>query len=654
MKNVINKFINVVHRLANNQDLRPFDISEKENVKISLLERIFSFLICQNKNFSKLKEEDFKNLFLSNKILTGVQFNLDKNFKKEEDLNRKDTIYSTNNAFVEKECFLYTYHVLKNNKNFCFGYSIPLVLDKPITKSNTLELSVPVVFSGENEKEILNAPSFKEKDGYVRVAAIDLLKYAKNKFILKNKMLMHNAKFVGVKFVKREDGLVLKAYIEDELSRRAEKEAKMEFLNSNGKIDMKNTSNYALILNSLRNSIAHSKTMFYNYDANNNGTIMFFKSGKNKKSAINIPYVFGKSLAGLFLGLFDEGEEKAKYLYYPKLEKPIRNKKELEEFLSKCKIIELNNFDNFNKHELNVLVKYSVDKFNDSNEKGGFKEYLENIFKTIQQSQIKVKIEKLENLTIILDKLDKNLRFYANPNTYEKEIKSVVEKQIDYIKEMFETYYGFDMVGTKSVSKGGKYTKLNINMIGISLILDNVMFAIKNFIENKKQTKLAIYKEEMLIMLAIFLSYILLIANGFEEDIDKKETSLNEKEFSELQQKLNELNMNNFSMVDNLANSKTSQRSPKTIEEKTEVIKTIRNTIAHKAIKLKFNNNGDINDTLLIFGYEGFKNKYNSISLGNLLKFLSNPLLLNYNTKRFNFVEFNNEEELIEFVKTKL
>lgn len=654
MKNILNKFINVVNRLANNQDLRPFDITENDSIKLNLLERAFSFLICQNKNFSKIKEEEFKNLILHNKVFSNIQFDLDKNFEKNENKHRKDTVYSIDKEFVENGCFLYTYDVLRNNKNFRINYSIPLVDGVPITKNNTLFLDAPTVFSGEDEELILKAPSYEEIDGCIYVSAYDLLKYAKNKFILNNKLLRKNSRRIGVPFVRREEGLVLKSYIEDELSRKIGREAKIEFLNSDGKIDIENNYNYTLVLNSLRNAIAHSKTMFYNFDSRNEGTVMFFKSGKNKKSAINFPYVFGKSLGSLFLGLFEEGEEKVKYLYYPKLEKLIRNKKDIEEFLLKCKVVELTNFENFNKHELSEVLKYSIDKFNKSDEETDFQKYLEKVFEKIEETKIKIKVKKLENLTIILDKLDRNLHFYAGLNIYGKEVEQVISKQIDYIKEMFEVYYGFDMVGTNSVSKGGKYTKLNINTIGISLILDEVMFAIKNFIDDKKQTKLAVYKEEMLIMLAIFLSYILLIANNFEEDIDKKETTLNDKEFSELQQKLKELNMNDFSMVDNLANSKTSQRSPKTIEEKTEVIKTVRNTIAHKAIKLKFNNNGDINDTLLIFGYEGFKNKYNSISLGNLLKFLNNPLLLNYNTKRFNFVEFNNEEELVEFVKTKL
>ena len=204
------------------------------------------------------------------------------------------------------------------------------------------------------------------------------------------------------------------------------------------------------------------------------------------------------------------------------------------------------------------------------------------------------------------------------------------------------------------MSKSGKYTRFNLKNYGLAYIFDKIIAHLDDFVHGIPTKKMGVYRDEMMIFLAIFLAYLCVISNHLEEDLDEKTTSLSDVEYNNLQQKVKDLNMNDFSMIDNMANSKVNQKSPKTIKEKIGVIKTIRNTIAHRAIRIMFNKNGNLNETQLIFGYEETAKKYNMISLEKFFEFINNPLFVEYNKEKFNFLNFKNKEDLESFIQTKL
>lgn len=656
MKNFIIKLKNIIEKLANNIELKSpkhNEFSLNEYVKLDLFESLFSFLVCQSENNLNFKESEIKNLFTDNVVIDNIQFSLDKKFEKKQENYDPDDALILKNIYREDEHFLYAYHKLEKNENAYVNHVIQL------TKRFNLILRLPVFIKGNDKDKILALKNFSKNDSQIIVSAFDLKDYAVNKVLLLNKENQIAAKHEAVIFEWFDDDcLIAQNYHGSIVEKMIRDNVNIQVYNKNGLANLEHI-NYFSLLESVRHAIAHSTTMFHSFDENNQklsmlGTTILMNEGKKYKQAITIPFVFGKSLAGLLWGKFDANQKKLSYLHSPKLENPIKTVEELEEYLKNCKIIEIKNFGRFDKMEIDAIIKELSTRYNEDDITVDLKDFIKETFEMLNSPQTCVGVSKMHNLTIPLSKIQNNPHFFADNNVYNKNAKTIIEQQQSYIKEFFEVFYGFDIVSSNSVSKSGKYTRFNLKNYGLAYIFDKIIAHLDDFVHGIPTKKMGVYRDEMMIFLAIFLAYLCLISNHLEEDLDEKTTSLSDVEYNNLQQKVKDLNMNDFSMIDNMANSKVNQKSPKTIKEKIGVIKTIRNTIAHRAIRIMFNKNGNLNETQLIFGYEETAKKYNMISLEKFFEFINNPLFVEYNKEKFNFLNFKNKEDLESFIQTKL
>jgi len=172
--------------------------------------------------------------------------------------------------------------------------------------------------------------------------------------------------------------------------------------------------------------------------------------------------------------------------------------------------------------------------------------------------------------------------------------------------------------------------------------------------KNEEEINFSLFRDELYISICAFLIFTNLIYNGFNEDMNGDYSRLNKDEKRELESKLNIEMFKGFTFINK--NIKGHDRSSKvtSLQDMKDVIKKLRDNIAHFSVKVKFSKNGNPEDHILLFGYEMSASIYYTISCKDLITFLMNPLFSEYKSHKDEIIELNNFDELKDIIIEKM
>jgi hypothetical protein len=253
-------------------------------------------------------------------------------------------------------------------------------------------------------------------------------------------------------------------------------------------------------------------------------------------------------------------------------------------------------------------------------------------------------VDKLpfRNVDFFIKKIQRNPFFFEDRRKYDKD-----DVQDRYIFNIIQNFYGYEAVEKNYVQPNGKTDFIPVCQRGIVDMLDRLELIILTLLRKDKHVfPFGKYNDENYIALCELLIYCNLIFNNFDDDLDAKFTTLSSKRRNELKEKVMKEDMNCFTMINEKDKTKNSHRKPETLEDKLKIISSIRNSIAHSTLNIRFTEK----NIVLSFGYENIKFKKNIIVLEDFLEFIMRPLFVDYKPYEHNMWQLDTFEDLLKKV----
>ena len=154
-----------------------------------------------------------------------------------------------------------------------------------------------------------------------------------------------------------------------------------------------------------------------------------------------------------------------------------------------------------------------------------------------------------------------------------------------------------------------------------------------------------------------FLIFTNLIYNGFDDDLDDKNTMLSNEEKQQLESKLSVELFSGFEYVNKNQKANGPLNRVENLKQMKTVISTVRNNIAHFMLKVKFSRSGNPENHYLVFSHApdaNMPNLYIRIRIGDFLKFIMDPVFSKHKAYSENKIYTNNFDEIMDFVHKKL
>ena len=146
----------------------------------------------------------------------------------------------------------------------------------------------------------------------------------------------------------------------------------------------------------------------------------------------------------------------------------------------------------------------------------------------------------------------------------------------------------------------------------------------------------------------LFLAYVNLVDNNFDDDFDTKKSKLSVEEKFRLRMNVNDsINIfNDVRIVNDNLKGNDKERNSDSYEDGKVIISTIRNKIANFEVYMKYSKSGDMDDNELVF--KNSSKFYYKIKCKDFIELITNPLFVNYNIDNYeknivhSFEEFQN------------
>ncbi len=313
-------------------------------------------------------------------------------------------------------------------------------------------------------------------------------------------------------------------------------------------------------------------------------------------------------------------------LYVPRLPKPIKQESDLDNKLSKIKIINVN----FYSPEQKILEQKIIEAILKNYSHMGLTnisvvDYLKENLKPFVKGKLTVTENSNINTDLLKAKLVNNKGFYnmaANDKENEK-------KQNAWIKYLIEEMYGFDLIKPDIIAQNGKVNTLKIDLKSLYAIWHTELSSVQELAGlDAKATKIRYTTAERYISLCAFCIYHNLIHNGFMDAINDRTSNIKGyvpvKSVDDLQKGLMIIDMSAFKIK-----TKKEEFSPKFINQRLAVLRAVRNSVAHNNFLVKYSKNGKIEDSNFIFTLE---NSADTIVINSqkFLEFINNPLFVEF------------------------
>lgn len=652
MKELIKKFQQFILGLAEGKINNELIKTPEECCVLDNLIKELIYLLCHKKckNFTNKAIAD--DIIKEGKILRTIYHSQDSLLEKvyenipeskdaldrdgyfyEEEERRFNERYIGYKNFWEKQGeFIYKYEQINPFYNGTFRQS----LWAP-NKYDRFSISIPIIITGDKREEYIKLCNNSKIDENIYKIPAELVNKAGHKIKnLKNYNLVLRSN--RIRYQDIDNALVLREWIvngEYQILKDFQRyQSKFLIIDKEGNVINNNKIDTLDTINDIRQQVAHKGMSGYRIKCRlkggYSGEVIFLKN----KTAVIIPQTLFGCLAHYNVLNYRSESKESVFIYTPQLEKPIQSAEECEQYLSKCKKVEIVQEDKDNMLESVILIDSLLER----------KEYdINNINKDIQKifPKVLVGVSKIENAELITKKLTKDGSFF-NEKDQQGDIKFLIQE-----------FYGNKIISKDVVKGNGKYDYVNISPVGVEkVLLENAMRMITSNEDGrlKPEYDLKFYEDEWYISLCIFLIYTNLIYNGFKEDVDPKKSQLSDEEIRRIDNKMINLDMNKFNMCE----EGKRPRKPQGVPDKKIVIATVRNCIAHNSIKVKFSKNGNPKDMILRFGYLETDKMWNEISCEHFLEFINNDLFVNYTDNDYNIIQAESFQDLIEKVKQKM
>ncbi len=558
--------------------------------------------------------------------------------------------------YVKEGKFLCKYYLYGENKRMLkpikddFEGVFPFEMYAPIEifgKAEELFKPEHIKQKKDNEYSISYA-AFKEY--WHRIDANAVKSSFRGTFIEKKAKMLKalNDGVGGLKYIQLEDRLVLKSFAtsEDYQSYLDLKNnlSTILIIDANGKVVPSDNINSLDLLKKYRIAIAHNQETFHYYVSNQllpnlMGSVLLYED-----KAVLVPSKLSSMFSQLAMTNYDTTIEEREFLYMPQLKKPISSVDDCVSYIASCKKVVVSNCVGLDVIRLSQLVKCMINKYSEQNNTP------DELVSYLKQNKIegfkglKFKVLPFENANMIVKKLTENEWLFNKKY-------ATAEKQKNAIEFLIESFYDFDIVKRKAMSLSGKSGIISLDSKSLVLCMNNIRQKLYDLMVNPKE-KLddlyiyALIRDELYFMLCMFLGYVYLIYNGFDDDIDDEKSKLSEYEKADLTSKLNPEIFKGFDFVNLNKKGNDRHSSIDTVKTMKTVISVVRNNIAHFHVRVSFGKTGKPEDNYLIFGYNQSPNLYYRITCKDFIEFITNPVFVNHKDI-FKTLEVESYDELI-------
>ena len=412
------------------------------------------------------------------------------------------------------------------------------------------------------------------------------------------------------------------------------------------------------ILKHLRVCIAHSQNKF------NIACDATTKSGPInirtkllilKDKAVSIPEEIYEKLCYVNYNSLDSNTRRFTCCYCPKLNYMLDNEDNIHKYLCSCKSITITSSTKTNLNEVYSATGYYLSEFvKIKNATSELEDYLTNNLNNIFEG-ITVKVEQLKNTNILKSKLLLNEYLKKNKKGYYEDVR-------EYISFIIKELYEFEITKSNIITSNNKTNNISISKYGLLYLLKELTKALNiSSFRNKEDSTLPfkLYKDELYLLKCIFLGYINLVDNSFDDDLDRRKSKLSREEKFKLKMKVyaktNDNLFKNFRIVYPNRKDHNKEQNLDSFEDSDDIITKIRNSIAHFNIDLKYSKNGDIENSELIFKViDKNENYYYKIKCKDFITFITNPLFMEHKTSADYRINTSSFEELYDTMINKI
>lgn len=365
----------------------------------------------------------------------------------------------------------------------------------------------------------------------------------------------------------------------------------------------------------IRNAISHCNDFDFKVKTNHvsfRGKVFLIndtdQTGEFKKAVI-CPEVLLEPLMHSYCYNANPNDTHHHFIYYPPIRSKITNAIEAQNFQNECKILKIHTSGKTDRAYLKTMLLSAIEEFNKSNDQN-LKEfilcYLKDDFSIVSLDILNIENQKWLNQQFVNNKIFYNLPL---PNTQ-------VTQNL-FVEDILYNYFDPECFTAQYMQKTQNDLQLKMLPYGFNLIVTNIISLIKH---HKDKTKNApdtfnyfqAYKSEVYYIMCLIVAYNNLIKNGYAENFDYNNIQTNltstsnlinqiKKTSNSYERQLETENMKNFEMYELTKRFNGKGLIPEDIQQKSDVIRFIRNAICHSNIYLKFNNSSNHEDNYIIF-----------------------------------------------------
>lgn len=654
--------------MANDEKYSDITFSNKERDCLEDLATSFEYLVCYSPNY-KICSVDMANKILQeNTIFKDVYYLQSKDCQELINDNEELKDFIINGKPYHKmltniSSFIALNQQFKKDDNFLYEY-----IQFGCNKSQQLKISgstfpikyyVPVEISQEDVDGRFSKFIIEKTDEQI---AINIYAFEETwdlsdmkKFRVKADSFFERQKIINTKlrncvnyYIKVADKWILNQIYDYEWQKTIEKmrehQTKFLLVDQNGKILDNSKEDAKSVLKLARDTITHEN--MYNYFVEEPRIGAF--SGKvfilDESKALLFPEDIYPTLAHINRLNYLETKHNCLYVYSPKIENPIISEQQWREYFNACRIIEVGNFLDDEKKKLDIVIEHYLEKYNNEyQDSSELPKYLESNLKNIFNN-LTFTLTEFENVDFLIAKLMTNQHIN----------QASADEQGDVIKFYFNMFYSTSIVRKDILLANGKNDKLCLKSTAFPCLWGNMYADL--FAKDKRGTlnNFAHYRDELYFFLCSFLIYTNLIYNNFDDDITYRKSKLSDSEINRLRLLLTDEIFADFNKINK--KDKTQSKVCK-LQDKLDVISNMRNCVAHYEFYVKMSKNGKPEDHTLIFVYNKDQkrpNTYFNITVKNFIKFITNPIFVNYKPYNYNYIETNSFDSLIDNVASKI
>lgn len=416
----------------------------------------------------------------------------------------------------------------------------------------------------------------------------------------------------------------------------------------NGEIQDLSSLNYVHLIRRIRDAEAHHKVYSYFNGKPYGGKVVPLGKGK----AALFSNRWHEFLIQTGLMSLSRLEKEFHVLCVPHSQKSIRTDKDCVDKIDSIRKITVKT-----KEEINSTYAYGwlnkiIENYENSPTKNKtFEEYLQaQVTKCLGEANCK--IEPLENTQLLKSRLVGDLGFY-NIFTNEKDNALMQER---FIKHLIGQVYENSYTTNDSITTSGKTKPVHVDMQDLSLFLSAELPRLQHFTGVVKGSKhmndTAVYASvEKQIVVPLLCAYKNLIRSHFIDDMVEYANypagfALSGK-LAEDKRALGILDMKIFEVYKQ--NHKGAATAVQTFEQKSNVLRALRNAISHNQMYVQFNKNCDISESKYVFDIGEYSKV--RVNIEKFYDFINQPLFADYKSSDKYTIKAQNVEELKEFIK---